>query len=169
MFCVTVLFSVLLHSSVLLCCSMLFILLCSSSSYVCVFDCIYCTLTLPPGVNTITVYKYLSVSRCLISARTRCCWTEISAGMNISMLWDVTPCILLSRYCANISEESATSFISFTQKMETQNFSETSVSAYQTTRRHALQDRKLSWNHVSWNTFGFRTVRLSWILPLLGY
>jgi hypothetical protein len=53
-FCVTVLFSVLLYSfsvllysfsvllysSVLVCCSLLFILLCSSSCYVCVFDCI---------------------------------------------------------------------------------------------------------------------------------
>jgi hypothetical protein len=67
-FCVTVLFSVLLYSlsvllysSVLLCCSLLFILLCSSSCYVCVLDCIYCTLTLPPGVNPIAVNKYLSI------------------------------------------------------------------------------------------------------------
>ena len=54
-------FSVLLYSSVLLCCSLLFILLCSSSCYVCVLDCIYCTLTLPLGVNQIAVNKYLSV------------------------------------------------------------------------------------------------------------
>jgi hypothetical protein len=40
-FCVTVLFSVLLYSSLLLCCSLLFILLCSSSCYVCVLDCIH--------------------------------------------------------------------------------------------------------------------------------
>jgi hypothetical protein len=53
-------FSVLLYSSVLLCCSLLFILLCSSSCYVCVLDYIYCTLTLPPGVNPIAVNKYLS-------------------------------------------------------------------------------------------------------------
>ena len=45
-FYVMVQFSVLLYSSVLLCCSLLFIRLCSSSSYVCVLDCIYCTLTL---------------------------------------------------------------------------------------------------------------------------
>ena len=43
---------------VLLCCSLLFILLCSC--YVCVLDCIYFTLTLPPGVNPIAVNKYLS-------------------------------------------------------------------------------------------------------------
>jgi hypothetical protein len=54
-------FSVLLYSSVLLCCSLLFILLCSSSCSVCVFDCIYCTLTLPPGVNPIAVDIYLSI------------------------------------------------------------------------------------------------------------
>jgi hypothetical protein len=59
--CVIVQFSVLLYSSVLLCCSLLFILLCSSSCYVCVVVCIYCTLTLPPGVNPITVNKYLSI------------------------------------------------------------------------------------------------------------
>jgi hypothetical protein len=56
-------FSVLLYSSVLLCCSLLFILLCSSSCYVSVLDCIYCTLTLPPGVNPIAVNKYLSTYR----------------------------------------------------------------------------------------------------------
>ena len=39
-FCVMVQFSVLLSSSVLLYCSSLFILLCSSSCYVCVLDCI---------------------------------------------------------------------------------------------------------------------------------
>ena len=54
-------FSVLLYSSILLCCSLLFILLSSSSFYVCVLDCIYCTLTLPPGVNPIAVNKYLSI------------------------------------------------------------------------------------------------------------
>jgi hypothetical protein len=53
-------FYVLLYLSVLLCCSLLFILLCSSSCYVCVLVCIYCTLTLPPGVNPIAVNKYLS-------------------------------------------------------------------------------------------------------------
>jgi hypothetical protein len=75
-FYVTVLFSVLLHafsvllySSVLLCCLLLFILPCSSS-YVCVLVCIYSTLTLPPGVNPITVNKYLSSY--LIEARSRC-------------------------------------------------------------------------------------------------
>ena len=56
-FYVMVQFSVLLYSSVLLCCSLLFILLCSSSCYVCVLDCIYSTLTLPPGVNQIAVNK----------------------------------------------------------------------------------------------------------------
>jgi hypothetical protein len=54
-------FSALLYSSVLLCCSLLFILLCSSSCYVCVLVCIYCTVTLPPGVNPIAVNKYLSI------------------------------------------------------------------------------------------------------------
>jgi hypothetical protein len=75
-FCVMVQFSVLLYSfsvllsySVLLYCSLLFILLCSSSCYVCVFDCIYRTLTLPPGVNPIAVNKYLSL-----------CWLD-SAGL----------------------------------------------------------------------------------------
>jgi hypothetical protein len=34
----------------LLFCSLLFTVLCYSSSNVCIFDCIYCTLTLPPGV-----------------------------------------------------------------------------------------------------------------------
>jgi hypothetical protein len=53
-------FSVLLYYSVLLCCSLLFILLCSSC-YVCVLDCVYCTLTLPPGVNPIAVNIYLSI------------------------------------------------------------------------------------------------------------
>jgi hypothetical protein len=53
--------SVLLYSSVLLCCSLLFILRCSSYCYVCVFDCIYCTSTLPQSVNPIAVNKYLSV------------------------------------------------------------------------------------------------------------
>jgi hypothetical protein len=57
-------FSVLLYSSVLLCCSLLFILLCSSSScYVCVFDCIYFTLKLSPGVNTIAVNEYSSTKK----------------------------------------------------------------------------------------------------------
>jgi hypothetical protein len=67
-FCVSVLFSVLLYSfsvllysSVLLCCSLLFILLCSSSCCVCVLDCIYCILTLPPGVNPIAANKHLSI------------------------------------------------------------------------------------------------------------
>ena len=56
-------FSVLLYvySSDLLHGSLLFILLCSSSCYVRVFDCIYCTLTLLPGVNPITVNKYLPI------------------------------------------------------------------------------------------------------------
>jgi hypothetical protein len=54
-------FSVLLYSSVLLCCWLLFILLCSSC-YVCVCDCIYCTLKLPPDVNPITVNKYLTLT-----------------------------------------------------------------------------------------------------------
>ena len=53
----------------LCCCILLFyctvhwylIFLCSSSSYVCVFDCIYCRLTLPPGVNPIAVNKYPSI------------------------------------------------------------------------------------------------------------
>ena len=57
---VVVQFSVLLYSSVLLYCSLLFILLCSSSSYVCVFDRLYRTLTLPPCVNPIAVNTYLS-------------------------------------------------------------------------------------------------------------
>jgi hypothetical protein len=57
-FYIMVQFSVLLYSSVLLCCSLLFILLCSSSYYVCVFECIYCTLTLPQSVNPIAVNKY---------------------------------------------------------------------------------------------------------------
>jgi hypothetical protein len=55
-------FSVLLYSSVLMCCSLLFILLCSSSCYVCVLVCIYCTFTLPPGVNPIAVNEYLSIN-----------------------------------------------------------------------------------------------------------
>ena len=54
-------FSVLLYSSLLLCCSLLFILLCSSC-YVCILVCIYCTLTLPPGVNPTVVNKYLCTS-----------------------------------------------------------------------------------------------------------
>jgi hypothetical protein len=54
-------FSVLLHSYVFLCCSLLFILLCSSFCYVRVFYCIYCTLTLPPGVNPVAVNIDLSV------------------------------------------------------------------------------------------------------------
>jgi hypothetical protein len=54
-------FSVLLYSSVLLCCSLLLILLCSSSYYICVLDCIYCTLTLPPGVNPIAVNIHPSI------------------------------------------------------------------------------------------------------------
>ena len=53
-------FSVLQYSSVLLRCSLLFILQCSYC-YVCVFDCIYCTSTLPQGVNPIAVNKYRSV------------------------------------------------------------------------------------------------------------
>ena len=52
-------FSVLLYSSVLLCRSLLLILLCSSSCYVCVLDCIYCTLTLLPAVKPIAVNIYL--------------------------------------------------------------------------------------------------------------
>jgi hypothetical protein len=59
-FRVTVFFSVLLYSSVILYSLLLFILL-SSSSYVCVFDSIYCTLTLPPDVNPIAVNKYLYI------------------------------------------------------------------------------------------------------------
>jgi hypothetical protein len=77
-FCVPVLFSVLLcsfsvllYSSVLLCCSSLFILLCSSSYYVCVHDCIYCTLTVTPGVNPIAVNKYLSKERVELYLDTR--------------------------------------------------------------------------------------------------
>jgi hypothetical protein len=58
-FCVSVLFSVLLYSSVLICCSLLLILVCSSSCYICVLVCIYCTLTLPPGVNPIAVNIYI--------------------------------------------------------------------------------------------------------------
>ena len=54
-------FSVLLYSSILFCCSLLFILLCFSSCYVCVVDCIYCTLTMPPGVNPIAVNNYLCI------------------------------------------------------------------------------------------------------------
>jgi hypothetical protein len=54
-------FSVLVCSSVLLCSLLLFILLWSSSCYVCVLNCIYCTLTLPPGVNPIAVNKYISI------------------------------------------------------------------------------------------------------------
>jgi hypothetical protein len=53
--------SLLLYSSVLLYCLLLFIFLCSSSCYVCVFDCIYCTSTLPPGINPVTVNKCVSV------------------------------------------------------------------------------------------------------------
>jgi hypothetical protein len=66
-FCIVLFFCVrtvlcVLYCLVLLCCSLLFIVL---SSYV--FDCIYCTLTVPPGVNPIAINKYLSV--CIRSQR----------------------------------------------------------------------------------------------------
>jgi hypothetical protein len=54
-------FSMLPYSSLLLYCSFLFILLCCSTSYVCVLYCIYCTSAVPPGVNPIAVNKYLSI------------------------------------------------------------------------------------------------------------
>ena len=53
-------FSPVLYSSESFYCSLLFNLLSSSSSYVRVLVCIYCTLTLPPGVNPIAVNRYLS-------------------------------------------------------------------------------------------------------------
>jgi hypothetical protein len=75
--------SVLLYYSVLLCCSLLFILQCSSSCYVCVFDCIYCTLTLPQGVNPIAVNIYLRIylKRFKVSA---------AILLRIQVLWDMT-------------------------------------------------------------------------------
>jgi hypothetical protein len=72
-FCVMVQSSMLLYSSVLLHSSLLFILLCSSSCYLCVFDCIYCTLTLPLGVNPIAVNKHLSIIRSKNNLRVTIC------------------------------------------------------------------------------------------------
>ena len=82
-------FSVLLYSSVSLCCSLLFILLCSSC-YACVFDSIYCTSTLPPGVNPIAVNKYLSILSVPISQ------VITAVLMKTQAFWNIIPCRLVS-------------------------------------------------------------------------
>ena len=82
-------FSVSLYSSVLLCCSLLFILLCSSTScYVSVLDCIYSTLTLPPGVNPVAVNKYLSI--------------YLSVSVYLSLIYLSKSCFLLE-YMASLA------------------------------------------------------------------
>jgi hypothetical protein len=82
-FCVMVQFSVLLYSSVLQYCSLLFILLCSSSHYVCVFDCIYRTVTLPPGVNPVALNTYLSAYNISGSLARNTVWRRMPSHPNM--------------------------------------------------------------------------------------